>query len=331
METIIPKKKKDLTSEEYYNPDSPTYKIGNIGLDILSRNAWLMKIPYLRDKIKDEAYRIGSQGQSSFRTLEDIDVKNKDKYKSLPKYTGIVPEGNTNVGNVDLLKQYIYGNQGLKESKFTPKDDYLGFLPSYSLKEKLGISGTSNYLSAMQKNPINAQQLKDLESVIKTHKPVFYSDNTKSPNLETKLFYDKEPNLGHYKSGFGYDEKVGLPYASISDAWDFYPKDYAKAWGETVMDSKGNTISNAKNTQEYQQSYLMHKVGEPFKIYDRVYIDPITKKPISDEEILAMKASKAIPLSEIEKTALQSLKNSSDNTRNPNILNMIKSMKKNEK
>lgn len=317
--------KKDLTEEQYYNPEKPTYKSGNMALDVLASNPWLMKVPILGDKIKEKAYQLGSQGEGSVRSLDDI--KNLDKYKSLAKYTGIRSENNTNVGNVDLLKQYLYQDQGLDKSKYTPKDDYLNFLPSYSLKNKLGVSETSKYLSSMQKDKSvgpwnnNVQQLKDLDQVIKTHNPIFYNDETKTPNLSTKLFYNHDPNLGHYKSAFGYDEDVNLPYASISDAWDFYPKDYAKQWGETEVDAHGNQINDAKNTPEYQQSYLMHNAGKPFKVYDRVYIDPKTKEPISDKEIIPKKLEKKFTPKGLSERVTQELHKGIDKSYNPNMQN----------
>ena len=264
--------KKDLTAKEYYNPPPPTYKSGNIELDILSSNPWLMDVPIIGNKIKDKAYEMASQRSSALRSMEDI---NNPKNSGGNKYTGMESENS----NIDLVKQYIYNNQGLSPSPFTPKDDYYNFLPSYSLQNKLGNSLGNRIL----KN-LDPDKLKDLEEVSKTHKPKFYSDDAKSPNIETTLFYDKQPNLGHYKSGFGYDESVGLPYASISDAWDFYPKDYANDWGETKLDGK-----DVRSTSEYQQAYLMHKAGKPFKIYDRIYIDPKTKSIIPNEQILKMK------------------------------------------
>ena len=265
-------RKKDLTAKEYYNPAPPTYKSGNIELDMLSSNPWLMNVPIIGNKIKEKAYEMASQRSSALRSMEDI---NNPKNRGGNKYTGMENQDS----NVDLVKQYIFNDQGLTKSPFTPKDDYYNFLPSYSLKDKLGNSLGNRIL----KN-LDPDKIKDLEEVAKTHKSKFYSDDAKSPNIETTLFYDKTPNLGHYKTGFAYDESIGLPYASISDAWDFYPKDDANEWGETKLDGK-----DPRNTSEYQQAYLMHKVGNPFKIYDRVYIDPKTKNIIPSEKILEMK------------------------------------------
>jgi hypothetical protein len=313
--------KKDLTKEEYYNPEEPTYKSGNFLVDFVAKNPYLIDAPFIGDFIKEKAYELGKQSNSAVRSIDDINLtlgakpteeqqylldlkKNNNLFMD---YSGIDNPENSNQG-VDLLRQYLFKDQNLTPSVYKPTSDYYEFLPSYSLKNKLGSNKSDSVLQSMfnfqpkyadSKAPfakainkgqdvlagVNKKQSSDLESVIKTHNPVFYSDDTETPNIDLSLFYDKIPDLGHYKSAFGWDKDLNLPYASVSDAWDFYPKDYGKQWSS----GKEKKEQDQRNTQAYQQSYLMHKAGDAYKIYDRVYIDPKTKKAIPDKQILKMK------------------------------------------
>jgi hypothetical protein len=300
--------------------DAQNEKEGNIFLDlgtkILAQNPSLVNYPIIGDFIKKQAYELGKLRSSPTRQSQDINfalgfspTKQQQEIQNLKKinndladYTGIEPNDLGEKGTeLDLFRQYIYQDQNLTPSTYKPLSDYYEFLPSYSLKSKLGSSKSDSvlksmllhkpkyvtskddaYASLINKNEdklaaIHKKQSSDLESVIKTHKPVFYSVDSETPNLDLSLFYNARPDLGHYKSSFGWDKELNLPYASVSDAWDFYPKDYAEAWGDG---------KDMRNTSAYQQSYLMHKAGKPYKIYDRVYIDPKTKKTISDKEIL---------------------------------------------
>jgi hypothetical protein len=298
----IKKSAENAKKEKYYNPKKPTYKSGNKQIDFLASNPWLMDLPIIGDKIKEQAYALGTQKTGSIRTDEDIADPNK-----IDELRGKYLAGSTNDFSepLDLVKQYIYADQKLPNSKFTPKDDYYDFLPSYSLQDKLeaptneslNMSNFGKENTSYKKGDeiiwnndgsyFQGDKYKDLMDVVKTHKPKYY--NSEKGNLPYDLFY-KSGNLvdlAHYKSGFGYDEDVNLPYASISDAWDFYPGDYQKLWGEN---KKGEDSS--LNTREYQQAYLMHKVGNPYKIYDRTYIDPENKTLVNDKEILAKKQLK---------------------------------------
>ncbi len=274
-------KRKDLTEKEYYNPDEPTYKSGNAQIDFLASNPWLMKLPIIGDKIKEEAYKQASKSSFPIRTNKEIAGKSKvageKEFLNTKGYQGVWNEDANDPKNVDLLKQYIYGDQNLPLSQYSPKDDYYKFLPSYSLKQRLSTNSTID--KATRLSPV---QKKDLEEVIKTRKPKFYhrfdtSDDPALSNIDTQVFYDKAPDLGHYRSGLGYDEDIDTPYAFVTDAWDFYPADYEK---DQHLDKE-----NPTNNVEYQQSYLLHKVGKPYKIYDRTYIDPKTKSAVSDKEV----------------------------------------------
>lgn len=332
--------KRDLTAEEYFNPPTPTYssgdmgvsllskvpgitslpiigekikkaateqegKIGSIELDVLARNPWLFNVPVLGNYIKDRAFRAASTGEGTVKTGEsiaasDMQAKGGMDFKNYRN-------------RLSLLRQYIYGDQNFPKAPFTPSDDYYKFLPTYSLKQKLGSSKINDYFGniiKMSNAPTQSSKindgvntflptqlrnsarfkglLADLENVTKTGKPKFYSGTTTNEkNLPLNLFYNNIPDFGHYKSGFAMDKELGLPYAFVADAWDFYPQDYEKFWNQDADPNNPDKINEKQyNTSAYQQAFLMHKAGNPYKIYERSYIDPKTKRIISDEEIL---------------------------------------------
>lgn len=342
-------RKKDLTAEEYFNPPAPTYSSGDIGLSllsnvpnieklpfvgdklkkaideqgqkpgniyldvlakVLSKNPSLIDAPFIGDYIKDMAYKTSSTGSGTIKTGKSInaaDMQTTDGAMDFKNYRN----------RLDLLRQYIYGDQNLPQAAFTPSDDYYKFLPTYSLRNKLGdtrldknltdiVSAANRPIENTVENPglkdsfvgvrnYNKKRyqglLSDLDNVIKTGKPVFYSgtDNNEK-NVPLKIFYDNIPDLGHYKSGFAVDKELGLPYAFVADAWDFYPVDYEKYWNQDADPNNPDKFNeNQYSTSAYQQSYLMHKAGKPYKIYERTYIDPKTKKVIPQKQILKMK------------------------------------------
>lgn len=333
-------RKRDLTEEEYFNPPTPTYssgdlgisllsrvpgvtslpiigekikkaateqkgKIGSIELDVLARNPWLFNVPVLGNYIKDRAFRAASTGEGTVKSGEsiaasDMQTKGGMDFKNYKN-------------RLSLLRQYIYGDQNLPKAPFTPSDDYYKFLPTYSLKQKLGSSKVNDYFGNIVKmynaptqpfkindgvNTFLPTQLRnsarfkgllsDLENVTKTGKPKFYSGTTTNTNnLPLNLFYNSPPDFGHYKSGFAMDKELGLPYAFVADAWDFYPQDYEKFWNQDADPNNSDKMNKKQySTSAYQQAFLMHKAGNPYKIYERSYIDPKTKRIISDEEIL---------------------------------------------
>jgi hypothetical protein len=284
-------------------------KQGNIlfdlGASILSKAPSLVNAPFIGKFIKDQAYKVAGSGPGWVKT-------NQDAFGESEKTTN-------NSSRDDLLKAYIYGNKEFEKSDFTPTDDYFKFLPTYSLQNKYGNTRADETLQAMltpqgvifngsekaslaknsfvnnllrRKNSLNNRKVQDLEEVIKTHKPKFYSGygntNSNELNLPQSLFYDKTLDLGKYKTGFGWDNELNLPYASLSDAWDFYPVDYEKEWNvdESGVDSRNKNEYKQFGTPTYQQSFLLHKAGNPYKIYERTYIDPKTKRVISKKEIL---------------------------------------------
>ena len=301
--------KKELTEEQYYNPPTPINKSGNTAMDMVSSNPWLMNVPILGNYIKDEAYRNAamSGGFSTFTPVDDKTAKELTGkgYNAVGKYTGGGGDE-----QYDLLKQYIYDDQNLQSSPYSPKDDYLKFLPSYSLKDKAGIK-PQPYWKELILNNKSSGYSKDLENVVKTHKPKFYSQESDAMYALSRM-YNTPPDLAHYKAGIGYDEDVNLPYVSVSDAWDFYPKDYQEMWGKSERDRSGDA---------YQQSYLMHKAGKPFKIYDRFYVDPKTKEPISDKEIIPKKLEKKFTPKGLSERVTQELHKGIDKSYNPYMQN----------
>jgi hypothetical protein len=283
-------------------------KQGNILFDFLAKNPSLIDAPFIGDFIKDMAYKAAGSGPGWVKTNEDA-------------FGGSEKTANNNSRD-DLLKAYIYGNKEFEKSDFTPTDDYFKFLPTYSLKNKYGNTKADQTLQSMmetskvinngveatslpknsfvnnllrRKNSLNNRKIQDLEEVIRTHKPKFYSGygntNSNELNLPQSLFYDKSLDLGKYKTGFGWDSELNLPYASLSDAWDFYPVDYEKEWNvdESGVDNRNKDKYKQFGTSAYQQSFLLHKAGNPYKIYERTYIDPKTKKTIPKKQILKMK------------------------------------------
>ena len=79
----------------------------------------------------------------------------------------------------------------------------------------------------------------------------------------------------------------------MSDAWDFEPNHYSKKW---LNKYETPTLEDIKNTEQDRQltkiqATLMHKSGNPFKIYDRFYFDPKTKEYITDNSIQSLKKS----------------------------------------
>ena len=333
-------RKKDLTAEEYYNPPTPTYNSGDVGLSLLSRIPGIENVPFIGNKIKGLSEE---QNKKQGNILFDILAKNPSLINA-PFIGGIIKDmayraagsgpgwvktnqdafgGSEKTANNssrdDLLKAYIYGNKEFEKSDFTPTDDYFKFLPTYSLQNKYGNTRAGETLQAMmspqgvisngvenaalprnsfvnnllrRKNNLNSRKIQDLEEVIRTHKPKFYSGygntNSNELNLPQSLFYDKTLDLGKYKTGFGWDNELNLPYASLSDAWDFYPVDYEKEWNvdESGVDNRNKDQYKQFGTPAYQQSFLLHKAGNPYKIYERTYIDPKTKRVISKKEIL---------------------------------------------
>lgn len=87
-------------------------------------------------------------------------------------------------------------------------------------------------------------------------------------------------DYGRVRAGLGMDDK--LPYASISDSWDFQatgPGGYGQNWdaGEVAVNEDGEIIGDVGT--EFKQAQLLQHAGElanagGFKLYDRFYFHP---------------------------------------------------------
>jgi hypothetical protein len=275
--TIVPETPKKLTKQQakivqkdlYENPFKPEgITSGDKVVDFLYNNEWLMDVPILGGYIKDKAKEIATNSGGS-QTVSDINKKAGSTDYSQSAELGYTGNFGKDSERATLVDQYFSEDALLPESKYKPKDDYLEFLPSYSVK------------GSFNKNPNQIAQLNDLlnfntqdskyREFLKNKKPIYLGEDTGLPDI---LGLD----LGGHKTGIGWDDKMNLPYLSVSDAWDFEPSNYSKKWA-------GSGAAEAKTNQAFIQSYLMHKAGNPFKIYDRFYFNPETRQYIPDDEI----------------------------------------------
>ena len=257
--------------EKYYNPKVLDFKTGDPKLDLLYKNQWLMDVPILGNYIKGKAKEVAelSGGAAITPDLKDLQ-KNKEDVTVYTPYKGsFVPN------MPSLLDQYFSKKPLYPLSKYKPKSDYLTFLPSYSIKGKADEYLKKNPNTIMSEIDIVAGQ-KDIpekayKEFLKNKKPIYYKydGNANVSGISNLL----QADLGAHKVGLAWDEEKNLPYISLSDAWDFEPNTYSKKW------------SGGINKDAYVQASLMHKAGNPFKIYDRFYFDPQTKKYISDAEV----------------------------------------------
>jgi len=287
--------------DAYYNP--PVRKnitSGDAMTDFLYRNQWLINTPVVGNIIKNKAYDIARKS-SGFETLDKKqldDINNGKQVKSMivkykdPYYRkgldttyedGIKDYKGQDLTNdaknhVNLLDQY-FGKISLPKSNYAPTSDYLKFLPSVSIKgnfEKSGkknLSDWVNYIKEMS-GAFNGIDPKSLDYM---KKPIYSQEGNDSP---ISLFLGT--NLNGHKLNIAYDKERKLPYISISDAWDFAPKDYALKNG--LLQGDGSSSGRA-----YIQASLMHKAGTPFKVYDRFYFDPKTNDYIPDSKVPKLK------------------------------------------
>lgn len=246
--------------EKYLNPPKKKLKGENSLLNFVYNNLELLDNPITRPLLQRQLEeKMKTSGGAQYVT--DFNTKNEPD-----NYTG------SNEGKYNLVKQYVYGNQNIPKSKYKPKSDYLDFLPSYSLKDST-IDTKELYNEFLKEYALdkfkdqNFQTTeeaigfaqKEISEKIKNKEPIYMT--TKMGSIASKYGY----NLGSYKVGIGYDENTEDPYLSISDAWDFEPTHYTSKWGDS-------------NPEYYQQAYIAHKLGKPFKIYDRFYLNEMKEK-----------------------------------------------------
>ena len=301
-------KSEDQKKEEYFNPEIKDISSGDWKLDAVYKNPWLMDVPIVGDMIKDKAKNIAGQNSGATRLPSQL----KNINSSSQNYTGTFREGyEANHQTPHKLLDIYFQDEDkrtLPKSKYKPTSDYLEFLPSYSLKDNIieDLNTTDRDTSLKEMTDLILEEKgMDWENFIKNKKTLHtaagwddtsylagaeYGDNEKEDDLNWKRDTRKNlaadllgANLGHHKQGLAWDDELQLPYMSISDAWDFSPKHYADTWGKN-KDRRGDG-SASQNEIAYIQSSLMHKAGNPFKVYDRFYFDPETREYISDEDI----------------------------------------------
>lgn len=250
----------------YNNPQHLPIGGSNTAENILYDNSYLENVPGIRQVIQKLAKN----------SINNIDIaqgyRDNDRSDNHPpeeSYEEDHKGGSTDYDKATFnpLAQFLGQDQGVSKSPYTPKDDYLNFLPSYSLKDKMGITDNFKYTYAQQF--IKDNGIEELKK-----KPYFLDGHTPSP-------YKSQPDLGNYKSGAAWDNERNLPYYFVSDAWDFDPQDYANKYSGNVNNS-GPAISDPQVS--YKQAYLMNKAGNPYKIYDRFYFDPKTGDYIDDSK-----------------------------------------------
>lgn len=297
---------------EYYNPKREKgITSGDKKLDFLYNNQWLFDVPGINKIIKNKAKQFAemSQGVYHIDVSKDnrlSDIKDIHETYSIEDYRGTaenwqinkpLEEGETmedfdksrssSASTVNLVDQYFSKDAILPKSTYTPTSDYLEFLPSYSIKQDFN-KDLRNQNFRM--NHMIDKFLGDkYENFIKNKIPIYASDEKLIGSDEFKdgANYDFDLkvlgiNLAHHKLGAAWDKDVDLPYISIADAWDFSPDDYTKIWTSGLTE---NEKTQKKQERLQIQSTLLHKAGNPFKIYDRFYFDPETRKYISDEDI----------------------------------------------
>ena len=286
-------RKETQREDEYYDPETEFgIHSGNFHLDKVYDNQWLLDVPILRQVAQTAAKHLASisKGMPSINSDAAFDpfsyvIKpnyNGNKYKVPGDAATAAKDSHLkDTGRASLLDQYFSSAPLLRESTHKPTSDYLEFLPSYSMKSK---TFDKDFYSEDSKAPEEFR--KSLESLfggkvggegasaeyakfLSGKKTVF-----DSPTVVSTLSKLLGADLSDHKIGAAWDQERELPYISISDAWDFSPKDYKGKWpGKSVAQNDAATI----------QAALMHKVGNPFKVYDRFYFDPKTGEYIPEK------------------------------------------------
>ena len=285
--------------EKYFNPK----KVDNISTgdwkqDFLYKNDWLMNVPGVDKLIIDKAKDLAKTSQGFVNMTEQDIEELKEKRGHLGDYTGTNWGGSKIKHKSNLVDQYFSKEALLPKSKYKPSSDYLEFLPSYSVKGnfeemynksdliKSDLKEAIDQMFVKYENEDDPEGKNIYEDFLKNKKPVYGDNDVPFYSISKILGVD----LGRHKTGAGWDEEVNLPYISLSDAWDFEPEHYSI--NNAGYTKEENSNKDASKERSYIQSYLMHKAGNPFKIYDRFYFDPKTKEYIPDSEISKLKKKK---------------------------------------
>ncbi len=268
-------RKGNITYEDAYkNPEKlEGISSGDDKLDFLYKNDWLIDVPFVGKYIKNKAKEVAEKSQgSAIVDIEDLngsyDGDSSDKEEGLKRAT--------------LLDQYFSKEPILDKAKYKPIDDYYEFLPTYSVKGNFDELYSKNEEIKKKFNKVLSEDIvpKNMyNQFIKSKKPI-YASIEDGGSLANLIGAD----LGGHKVGVAWDKTKNLPYLSISDAWDFEPTHYSKKWRKnTLEDTNENESKNEEKA--FIEAFLMHKVGNPYKIYDRFYFNPETKEYIQDSEL----------------------------------------------
>lgn len=300
-----------VSEEEYYNPEvEEGITSGDWRQDLLYNNQYLMDLPIIGKIIKDKIKSMASKSEGAqYMSTEDVEKLKEDEKKALAKgekvknnYTGARNWKGLKAG-VNLLDQYFSEEPLLEEAKYKPKDGYYPFLKTYSARSK----GWEDSVDEKGKEAW-ADSARDLinQEIQSTLQDQFFKEGMDKndgynweANNESQLMWEKfkknkktiftrrnegsraadamNVDLGGHSIGIAYDEESGYPYLSVADAWDFEPRNYTKKWGD---DDNEESRQLAKI-----QSTLMHKAGNPYKLYDRFYINPDTGKYMTTKEM----------------------------------------------
>lgn len=295
--------------EKYYNPEVRDVKTGDKNLDLLYKNQWLMDVPILGDYIKGKAKEVAEKSGGATFVWDTKDLELGKKVGEIDKYSGKTVSFNDKTGEITsrkipkLVDQYFSDKPLFEKAKYKPTSDYLSFLPTYSLKgdydkklltdSKLNQSFKKtiddvlgaeydNMNMYVKSNPILGNKV--YNEFVKNKKPIYIQSDETGP-MSDFLGVD----LGAHKIGLKWDEEKNLPYISVSDAWDFEPESYVKKRESFAPKSNDRSEMDEKM---YVEASLMHKAGKPFKVYDRFYFDPKTKKYIPDAEVARKRSTK---------------------------------------
>lgn len=297
--------------EKYYNPEVKDVKTGDKNLDLLYKNQWLMDVPILGDYIKGKAKEVAEKSGGATFVYDVKDLELGKKVGEIDKYSGNTVDYNITTDEVTsrkipkIVDQYFSDKPLFEKSKYKPTSDYLTFLPSYSLKgdydkklltnpklsqsfkrtinDVLGAEFFEKNKYYEKSNPVLGEKV--YNEFIKNKKPVYIPFGETGP-MSTFIGAD----LGAHKVGLAWDKEKNLPYISISDAWDFEPEAYVKK-RQTFAPESGLERTEM-DEKMYVEASLMHKAGKPFKVYDRFYFDPKTKKYIPDAEVARRRSTK---------------------------------------
>jgi hypothetical protein len=288
-QVVVPLSKKVSQEEqEYFNPKVQDITTGYPLQVALYKNQWLFDTPIIGNIIKNTAKKYASNSGGGEYITKDA---NKVPYRGTHSMKS----------SINLIDQYFDKSGGLTESKYSPKSDYLSFLPSYSIKtkeaeDKINNEKMMNLIHAELYPEFNFHSNIDnlfvpntdstYQNFIKNRSTIYNNRNTSAAERLLNV------NLAGHKTGMSWDRSIDLPYTSVSDAWDFEPNSYSKKWGE----DKNSTPEEREQLRQLAlvQSALLHRAGNPFKIYDRFYFDPKTQQYITDDSIQSLKRSKGI-------------------------------------